>query len=236
MEIGFSTEAFYKWEVSKNEIIDILSSLGTNSIELLYPTTESLFSDRLSNDSIQKLNEFDFISLHAPFLNVKYKQNNENSRILSELNAIAEKVDVKVVVFHPDLVEDFSLLSTSGLPVAIENMDPRKKRGKDVNDLQSIFEEFPKFGMVYDICHLSLVDPTLEEGEKMIEIFKDRIKEIHLSGIGKENESHVLLSESKNGDELLEHSRLLKAPKIIEGVFPSKDKKFIEQEIKFISK
>ena len=141
---------------------------------------------------------------------------------MKTLNHLAD-----LVVFHPNTIKDFSVLNQVK-NAAVENMDFRKF-GKTFEDMKKVFEQSNVL-MCYDVFHAYSVDTDFIEGNKMKQAFKDKIKEVHISGGNRENH-HILLCETKQ-DEIVKNVSDLKVPLIIESCIPDIDS--LKKEVEFI--
>ncbi|MCL5094206.1 MAG: hypothetical protein M1355_03680 [Patescibacteria group bacterium] len=178
MVLGFSTGCLYKTHNSLDpHTIDIFRKVGCNAIELMFHDSSDL--ENFKKLRQQDVEGFKYIALHAPI----YRGENEEEYI-QMLQAIEEKyktIKFDSVVLHPDEFKDYSFLKRFELPFAVENMDNRKNSCKDIIGLKNLFQEF-NVPMVFDINHAYTNDQTMKLGNDLVNGFKDRINEIHLSG------------------------------------------------------
>lgn len=77
----------------------------------------------------------------------------------------------------PNVVENFDLLKDYGLNPLIENLP----RILDLKELRETIREHD-IGLVLDIHHIMKQDPSMTLCYKILEIFGDKIVEIHVSG------------------------------------------------------
>lgn len=123
---------------------------------------------------------YDYVSFHAP-------TNFESERlIVSQLRAVAE-LGLNIIV-HPDTIESPETWRELGTRLCIENMDSRKPIGRTVEELRPFFELMPQATLCFDIAHARQVDTTMSEATRIIEAFRDRLVQVHLSevnGLGK---------------------------------------------------
>lgn len=125
--------------------------------------------------------------------------------------------------FYPMFNHDFSI------PLAIENMDDRKKSFKDLQSLVEFFKKYPKIKLVFDANHwlvngnsISSISKTLDE----IMSAKIQLAGIHLSGLG----FHEPLFKTLNGEEIVKSLQSLppNIPIIIESIFENPDEPSFE--------
>jgi hypothetical protein len=141
---------------------------------------------------------FLFVSVHAPS---KHRRIPEPDlvRMLSQLPCW-----VDAIVVHPDSIGSIGLYRTLGRKLAIENMDARKPAGQTADDLAPFFAELPDAGLCFDVAHAKSVDPSMEEGARILDAFGDRLRHVHLSSLD-DSCHHVPLTP---GDEALFESLL----------------------------
>lgn len=123
---------------------------------------------------------FLFVSVHAPS---KHRRIPEPDlvRMLSELPCW-----IDAVVVHPDSIGAIDLYRQLGRTLVIENMDSRKPAGQTASELEAFFEELPEAGLCFDIAHAKSVDPSMEEGGRILDAFGDRLRHVHLSSLDEE--------------------------------------------------
>src|SRR3954462_9328549 len=136
---------------------------------------------------------FLFVSVHAP----------SKHRRIAELDMVAmlERLPhfVDAVVVHPDAIGDPGLYRSLGRTLAIENRDARKPAGQTADELAELFDELPDAGLCFDVAHAKSVDPSMAEGERILDAFCRRLRHVHLSSLA-DDCPHVPLTER---DELL---------------------------------
>jgi hypothetical protein len=123
---------------------------------------------------------------------------------------------VETIVLHPDTMDDFALYRRLGAKVAVENMDTRKAVGQRADQLQLIFDEIPDARLCFDVAHASAVDPSMEQGGRILDRFGARLSHVHVSSLD-ERCHHVSLTEDdeERFDSLL--SRCRDVPWILEA-------------------
>ncbi len=178
MKIGFNTSQIDV--VSLDQKIKLFLELGCNAIEfsMAYLEREKQLAENWDKVPWDK---FVYKSLHAPVRDTAYKDDQGTHDLLGRLEKLQEKYGFDLMVFHPDVVEDFSIFKRYNLPVAFENMDNRKKTARDVESFKGIFSLIDA-AMVLDLSHCYVNDNSMNLANEFYLNFKDRIKEIHLSG------------------------------------------------------
>ncbi len=173
-EFGFSTGALAKGDFrsalqmlqGKQTIVVELSSLRQGELPALSGSLGDL-----------DLSWFSYISVHAP-------------------SAIAPGSEVDVVtmlrpfldrewpiVVHPDTLNDVKAWSSLGSQLCIENNDLRKPFGSTTRQLKEVFSKFPKATFCCDLGHARQVDPTMNEAAEFLEMFGDRLVQLHVSEV-----------------------------------------------------
>lgn len=189
MRIGFSTGSIALDNVRRG--LDVAMHRRAKAVELsalreneLDPLLEAL--PALQND----LSCFDYVAFHAPSNLEKFSE----AELVAKLKHVAER-DWAIIV-HPDVITDFSLWRRLGRAVCIENMDKRKKYGRTTAQLQSIFDELPEATFCFDIGHARQVDPTMQEAKSLLQQFRDRLRQVHMSYVNSQSRHERLNFES----------------------------------------
>lgn len=184
---GFSTGALAKNDFKR--AIDLLRKSSATAIEL-----SALREDEVKGlvDSIEDLdlNRFEYISFHAPSKLI----NMSEDELINLLQPVLRKG--WPIITHPDIITNFNNWEKLGNCVCIENMDKRKPIGRTTIDLNDIFNKLPAASFCFDIAHARQVDPTMTEGYYMVNRFKDKLKEIHISSVNTQSKHESLTFES----------------------------------------
>lgn len=233
VEVGFSTGDLYESKLSLDEVIKRCSSVGAEAIELNFGSSKLLLEHELNEDSKEALRNFSYLSVHAPFVKAEYGDNEETKVIINELKELHEEFNVDGVVVHPNDVEDFEVLEETDLPFLIENMDPRKKEGKEPSYFEELKDEY-SFEFVFDVEHAYENDESMDLAFEMIEVMGSRLKHMHVSGC-RGDRNHVPVYDSENRREI---GKVLKegldVPKILEGVLRGNLKEAMTKELSYV--
>ena len=120
---------------------------------------------------------FRYLSLHAPS-----KQRRLSDQELSAaLEALPLTIDA--IVVHPDAIGDPEPFAALGSRLVIENMDRRKSTGRTADELEAVFAALPEAGLCFDVAHSWSVDPSMDEGERVLDAFVARLRHVHLSSL-----------------------------------------------------
>ncbi len=217
MIIGFGTGSLYKNvnPISK-EAVRLVKTSECNAIELFIGFVERM--DFLPNILRQDVQDFDYISLHAPD-NFAYENNKKTKDLLEKLRQAHERLESKRIIIHPDCVRDFEVLDNSGLPFCFENHDNLKSSYRTVEDMEKLFLDNQK-PMILDITHAYIVR-GMRLTNFLYNRFQDRIEQFHLSGYKiheDDGQQHYPISVTRQNEILT--SFPLRKPIIIESVFP----------------
>jgi len=192
--IGFSTGSIALGDFKAG--ISFLKEKNIKVIELSALRENELINFMDEIDSLD-IDFFDYVSFHAPSKLVKF----DEPQFVNILKQIAKKN--WLIIVHPDIINNFSLWNSLGRLLCIENMDKRKNSGRTVADLEFIFEQLPEASFCFDVAHARQIDSTMSEAKLMINKFKNRLKQIHLSDVNSQSKHESLSLES-----LLSYSKL----------------------------
>ena len=131
---------------------------------------------------------FRFLSVHAPS---KHRRMSERE-LVDTLAALPCWVDA--IVIHPDTIEDAALYRRLGSRLAIENMDARKHDGRTAEELAPYFAALPDAGFCFDVAHAWSIDPSMREGQLMLDRYASRLRELHVSSLRADG-THVALTD-----------------------------------------
>jgi len=132
---------------------------------------------------------FAYLSVHAPVKHLRMPE----AELVRRLTRIAPLVDG--IVVHPDAMDDPRAYRPLGSCLVLENMDARKPTGRTVAELKPFFAALPDAGFCLDVAHVLTVDPTLEEGERLLDEFAGRLRHLHVSSIDEECRHRPLTAE-----------------------------------------
>jgi hypothetical protein len=132
---------------------------------------------------------FAYLSVHAPVKHLRMPE----AELVRRLGRLAPVVDA--IVVHPDAMDDPRAYRSLGSYLVLENMDARKPTGRTVAELQPMFAALPEAGFCLDLAHVLTIDPTLAEGERLLDAFAGRLRQLHLSSIDEECRHQPLTAE-----------------------------------------
>jgi sugar phosphate isomerase/epimerase len=136
---------------------------------------------------------FRYISIHGPSKNLQ----GDEEKLVAELAGLVRYANA--VVMHPDTIENPALFRLLGHKLLLENMDARKKTGRNRAELESMFAELPQAGFCFDVPHAWSVDRDMSVASELLDGFGNRLRHVHLSSLS-EDLHHVPLTVE---DEIL---------------------------------
>lgn len=184
--IGFSTGA-----IAKSDFRRALAALVAANIRAVELSALRLAELQPLIDALDEidLSHFDYISVHAP-------SSFSESEEADTANALRQFADRGwPVVVHPNVIYAPESWSGFGRSLLIENMDRRKPMGRTAAELEGLMTALPEAGLCLDLGHARQVDPTMTEATLMIERFRDRIRQLHVSEVN-ERSHHDPISAS----------------------------------------
>jgi hypothetical protein len=171
---GFSTGALALSDFRK--ALKLSRSRSFQAIELSAIRKDELEPLIAALDELD-LGRYSYISIHAP----SAFQPKDEGWIFQSLFDLRDRG--WPIVVHPDTLDDLSLWRTLGNMLCVENMDKRKRVGRTVGELESIFEQLPEASFCLDIGHARQIDTSMVQAYRMLKDFKDRLRQIHVSDV-----------------------------------------------------
>ena len=172
--IGFSTGALAKGDFRR--ALGLLREHRIGAVELSALRIEEL-PPLLSALPHLELQDFQFVSIHAPS---RFEPKLEEW-VVDCLLPLAE--EGHPVVAHPDVLLTPALWSRLGRQLLVENMDRRKPVGRTARELIPVFEQLRAAQFCFDIGHARQIDPSMTEARWMLQTFRDRLAEVHMSEV-----------------------------------------------------
>ena len=223
-KVGFSTGALTLGDF--NKALQWIYDANIKAVELSALRTHEL--EPLVN-SIDKIDtsKFDFISVHAPS---NYKESEEKT-IVSLLKNFAKRG--WPIILHPDSVISWSLWREFGPLLLIENMDNRKPIARNADELEEIFKQVPKARLCFDIGHSYQIDKSMKNALDMVNRFKSRLGQIHISEVSPTSQHLRISSHAMHDFQKVASNIPVHVPVIIET--PVK-KNEMEEELEIAKK
>jgi Xylose isomerase-like TIM barrel len=206
--IGFSTGALARGDFRR--ALQMLSGKNVNAVEL-----SALRQDELAplvNELGQlDLSRFQYISFHAP----SAMEQSYEPAALELLRQVAARN--WPIIVHPDAMHTPSAWACLGDCLCIENMDKRKPIGQTATDLAKFFDALPNASLCFDIGHARQVDPTMSEAWAILQRFRDRIKQLHVSEVNTQSKHDPISVESILAFQKVSHLLPADVPIILES-------------------
>lgn len=172
---------------------------------------------------------FEKITLHAP-ASESYENRAMVAIIFDKIRHLQSLCNLQHVVFHPDVVEDFSLFKNQPFTVAFENMDFHKAKYQSCGDMQEVFQKLPEARMVLDVNHVWTNDRSMALARELYNEFSERIAEVHISGFTKLHDPLFVTEQS----EIIRAVEDTSVPLIIESQMNTVED--LQNEIAYITK
>jgi hypothetical protein len=172
--------------------LDWLRKAGITTVELSAMRVsefDELFKVFREDSSL--LDGFEYISVHAP----KFGEEDEK-KVSDQLGYFAE-VGFPIVI-HPQFLYTTDIWRQFGNDLCIENMDQRAY-GQTKYELKQIFKRFSEASFCFAIGHTRQLDPSMDEGRKIIKTFNSKCREVHISEVRPDNK-HITISPSCAAD------------------------------------
>jgi hypothetical protein len=206
--IGFSTGALARNDF--RQALRMLSDKEVTAVELSALRQHEL-APLVEQVGQLDLARFQYISFHAP------------SAMEPSFEPIALGLLAQVaarnwpIIVHPDAMHTPRKWASLGDSLCIENMDKRKPTGQTAKSLAEIFQVLPNASLCFDIGHARQVDPTMSEAWTILQIFHDRIKQLHVSEVNTQSRHDRLSLESVLAFQRVAHLVPADAPIILES-------------------
>jgi hypothetical protein len=185
--IGFSTGALAAGNFSQS--LQMLSGKNVNAVELSALRQDELAPLVRQLDQLD-LSRFQYISFHAP----SAMEPSYEATALGLLKQVAARN--WPIIVHPDAMHNPSAWACLGDCLCIENMDKRKPIGQTATDLAKLFDILPNASLCFDIGHARQVDPTMSEAWAILQRFRGRIKQLHVSEVNTQSKHDPISLES----------------------------------------
>ena len=230
-KVGFNTGVMYKtiYPIS-NKMLDICFKIAPEHLEVSCHSMKEMGD--LSKLHIRKLLKLGSLSIHAPCHGIRYGNNKETRLVFNEIEKLSQKVKIENVVFHPDLIDDVIIFERCEFTKSVENMDWRKERYKNTEELAEFFEK-TDFKFTLDINHVFTNDKTLKLANELVEHFGERLIEVHISGFETFHEPIFVTKQ----DQIIQKVKKLEVPFVIESTCASqgemkKEFEYIKERLK----
>jgi hypothetical protein len=206
--IGFSTGALARGDF--RHALQMLSDKNVSAVELSALRQDELapLADELGQ---LDLSRFKYISFHAP----SAMEQSYEPTALKLLKEVAARN--WPIIVHPDAMHTPSAWACLGDCLCIENMDKRKPIGQTATDLAKFFDALPNASLCFDIGHARQIDPTMSEAWAILQRFRNRIKQLHVSEVNTQSKHDPISLESILAFQKVSHLLPADVPIILES-------------------
>lgn len=153
---------------------------------------------------------FRYLSIHGP----------SKDRVMAEGDLVAALLRLsaraEAIVMHPDTIKDPKSFLALDRTLVLENMDAGKSDGCTVEQLARWFSALPAAGFCFDIAHAWSLDPTMGLAGELLDMFRSRLRHVHISSLSPELH-HVPLTEENEALFVPVLERCLDVPWIFEA-------------------
>jgi len=209
--MGVSTGVFTKSRGRWSELVTEACAISTYAVELSALSTVELPGLAAFLGEGARL-PFRYASVHAP---VKGLEDRSVLPCLASLPLWARSI-----VTHPDVIEDSAPYRDLGTRLVLENMDERKLTGRTANELEPFFDRLPEAGFCLDIAHAWSVDPTMQLAHDLLDRFRVRLRQVHLSSLADGHHAPLRPEDEELFTEVLDRCR--DVPWILEAMPPAR--------------
>jgi len=231
--ICISTGCVHRLFEDRNRSINLFRQFSHEGIEVSFAYPHHLLNFKIEEDNLEHLETLKFNSIHAPFKDYIYKNNEKSKEILRRISDLYKRINARNVVFHKDSIKDYDFIANNGFVVSLENDDWRKPNNT-INHLKDILDNNEKFKFTFDFAHALSTSSDIDE---YINCLGDKIVEIHLSIIDEDSKRHTFLHK-KDSEELRKKLHSLKSisvPIVLECDISNLEKKeLLRKEIDYI--
>jgi hypothetical protein len=217
--IGFSTGALARGDFRR--ALQMLAKKNVNAVELSALRQEELAPLVEQLDELD-LSRFRYVSFHAPSV-IEPSYESTALQLLAQVSARNWPI-----IVHPDAMHTPLKWASLGECLCIENMDKRKPIGQTAKDLAKVLDLFPDASLCFDIGHARQVDPTMSEAWSILQSFRYRIKQLHVSEVNTQSKHDPISLESVLAFQKVSHLLPTDAPIILESRVEESE---IEEEI-----
>jgi hypothetical protein len=229
--ISISTGCIHKFSDDRNILIEELKNMPVQGIELSFAHPNYLLDFNINKDNLEYLQGLRYNSIHAPWIDIKYGNNDVSKKVLVAIENIFKLIKAQCVVFHEEQIEDYKFIMNSNFLPAIENDDWLKPK-HNTEDIRNILNSNQKFKFILDFAHAMTVSHA--DVITYFNEFKDKLAEVHLSVINKESGKHDFLYKNKDKEinDLVSNLENGFMPVVLEGIASSLND--IKEEIEYI--
>ncbi|MBL7100776.1 MAG: TIM barrel protein [Nanoarchaeota archaeon] len=223
----------WSWTASKNrdDLIKYAKKLDVSGVEITFAYKEEIYAFKLSTSNRDWLRQLDYVTIHAPFRLIRAAENEKE--VIKQLDAISriyKDINAKAVIIHPGDLPAPEILRKYDFNILTENL--AKKSRFNLTDLRKTLSEYPNIRLCLDVSHAYLWSKY--ETDKLINMFKDRISQVHFSGNYRKKNHQSLRKVSNDFLESIQPIKELNVPIVIEEDIKIKSLKYLKEEVEYI--
>lgn len=231
---SFATGNIWRWNDAANRavLLDTVCRLDISGVEITFSDKQELYDFNLSRFHQEWLKSLDYVTIHAPFSMCDPEF--DRSEIIQQFEILSDlyhRLDAKNVIIHPesDLFES-DLLQQCDFRVSTENLPRQFNVGHD--DLARYLDRFPTMGLCLDVAHAYYYGK--HETKALIDLFGDRISQVHFSGTYRRRDHQSLKTVSRDFLFSIQPVKNLDVPIVIEEDMDVASVETISDEINYI--
>lgn len=206
--VGFSTGALARQDFRR--ALRMMADKPLRAVELSALRQEEL---RPLVEHLEELDlrQFRYIAFHAP------------SSLDESFEPVALELLQRVhsrgwpIIVHPDAMHNVAQWAVLGESLCIENMDKRKDVGRTATALDEFFRVLPHASFCFDMGHARQVDATMSEAALMLQRFRNRLRQLHVSEVGAQSKHDPLTLEAVLAFQRVSHLVPPNIPVILES-------------------
>jgi len=186
--LGFAIGCLHSWVKDDNRasLLDYPRKLNLRAVEITLGPMNEFNAFNPSKKQLKWLHSLDYVSLHAPFRT----RGLDLDMIATKTKKIFDLVNAKTVIVHANNISMIDAFYKR-MPISIEHMEVR--RNISLKDFKKIVDKYPKASICMDVSHN--YTHSVNETKHMLNLFGNRIKEIHFSG-SKYKKTHTTMANS----------------------------------------
>lgn len=224
----FATGNLWKWAKTDNRgpLLNYIRKLDIEGVEITFAEINELNAFRVSKTNMEWLKTLDYVTIHAPFRRPKGMSDTD---YIAPVYRLYKKLGAQHIIIHPQDLPEYSVLRKYRMNVSTENMRPYKHISH--SDLERILRTYRGMGLCIDVAHAYV--HSKDETKKLVERFRDKITQVHLSGTYGKQDHRSLRIVTKRFMESIEPIRQLDVPIVIEESMKKKTIQYIKDEIAY---
>lgn len=230
---AFAIGNIWRWGHKNNraKLLNPIRKLDISGVEITLANKKELYDFKLTSSQIKWLRSLDYVSIHAPFKLVRKAGNKEEVvKQLDYIQRLYRKINARNVIIHSTDLPSPALLSRYKMKFSTENHPKITHLG--VKKLMPILRRYKNLGLCLDVAHA--YDWSGFETSNLVNIFGNRIAQVHLSGNYRKKPHQSMRKVSHSFIKSIQPIKELNVPIVIEEDIKIKSIKYVKDEIKHI--